>query len=99
MERSEAERPEAPQVPSVIILLQHDQELAKSTTELARLASSLAPIGKVRAHQDAFSAYAAFPATFSSFLQKGSLTMADADRLGKIASIGQDLITTQLTMA
>ena len=25
--------------------------------------------------------------------------MADADRLGKIASIGQDLITTQLTMA
>ena len=25
--------------------------------------------------------------------------MADEDRLGKIASIGQDLITTQLTMA
>ena len=25
--------------------------------------------------------------------------MADADRLGKLASIGQDLITTQLTMA
>jgi hypothetical protein len=25
--------------------------------------------------------------------------MANADRLGKIASIGQDLITTQLTMA
>jgi hypothetical protein len=25
--------------------------------------------------------------------------MVDADRLGKIASIGQDLITTQLTMA
>ena len=33
------------------------------------------------------------------FSQKGSPTMADADRLGKIASIGQDLITTQLTMA
>ena len=33
----------------------------------------------------------------SSLLAKGLPTMADADRLGKIASIGQDLITTQLT--
>src|SRR5262247_898336 len=31
--------------------------------------------------------------------QRGSPTMADSDRLGKIASIGQDLITTQLAMA
>jgi hypothetical protein len=35
----------------------------------------------------------------SSLLAKGLPTMADAERLEKIASIGQDLITTQLTMA
>src|SRR4029450_10143970 len=35
----------------------------------------------------------------SSRFAKGFPTMADADRLAKIASIGQDLITTQLAMA
>jgi hypothetical protein len=35
----------------------------------------------------------------SSRLAKGFPTMVDADRLAKIASIGQDLITTQLAMA
>src|SRR5882757_2301692 len=41
---------------------------------------------------------AAFQANLISS-RKRDLKMADADRLGKIASIGQDLITTQLTMA
>ena len=35
----------------------------------------------------------------SSLLARRIFTMADADRIGKVASIGQDLITTQLTMA
>lgn len=35
----------------------------------------------------------------SLLLDKGPPTMADAERLGKIASIGQDLISTQLAMA
>src|SRR6478736_4227614 len=52
-----------------------------------------------RTLQDAFFQGMPHFGLLSSLLEKGFPTMADADRLGKIASIGQDLITTQLTMA